>query len=195
MSDGSSVKADVPKRGAPDNKFEELILFLCQRSLTDGEFDAIKLNRLLFFADFAAYANLGRAITGEPYQKLESGPAPRRIAATLRELQEAGDLALAEQDRFGWRQFRGVALRSPALSQFGPEEIALVTELIDHFWEKSATEMSRLSDEFDGWKIAYEGETIPYEVALLKTVKATAADKQLSESLREKLRATMQESV
>jgi hypothetical protein len=178
------------KRRPNDRKLKELILFVCQRSLTDPRFGATKLNKLLFFADFAAYVKLKQAITWQPYQKLEHGPAPRRVVPALQELQEAGDLAQATHNYFGKPQIRSVALRDAELSLFTAEEIALVTELIEHFWDKNATEMSDLSHEFGGWKIAKDGDVIPYEVALLKVVKATPADKQFSDSLREKLRAT-----
>jgi hypothetical protein len=178
------------ERVPSDKKLEELILFICQRSLGDKRFGAVKLNKLLFFCDFAAYVKLGRAITWQEYQKLEHGPAPRRIVPTLGKLQGDGALAQAEHDFYGRRQVRSVALRDPDLSLFTVEEIALVTEMIGEFWGKNATEMSEISHEFNGWRLASDGETIPYDVALLNVVKATPQDRILSEEVREKLRAT-----
>ena len=175
---------------ANDQKFKELILFICQRSLADPKFGATKLNKLLFFVDFAAYVKLKQAITWQEYQKLEYGPAPRRVVPVIRELEEAGDLAQAKHNFFGRDQIRSVALRDANLPLFSADEIALVTEVIELCWDKNATEMSDLSHEFSGWQLAGDGEAIPYEVALLRVVKATPQDKVLSEEAREKLRAT-----
>jgi len=177
-----------------DKKLEELILFICQRSLGDKRFGAVKLNKLLFFCDFAAYVKLGQAITWQEYQKLEHGPAPRRLVPTLGKLQGDGALAQAEHDYYGRRQIRSVALRDPDLSRFSADEIALVTEMIEEFWGKNATEMSELSHQFDGWKIVSDGDAIPYELALIKTTKATPADKRVTGELREELQAAIRES-
>jgi hypothetical protein len=153
----------------PDNgKLKELILFICQRSLGDPRFGATKLNKLLFYTDFFAYLSLGNAITWQPYQKLKNGPAPRRLLPLLEEMRDSGDAAQARHQYFGREQIRTIALRDSDLSKFSAQEIALVTEVIDYFWESNASQMSDFSHEFRGWKLAADGEDIPYEVALIQ---------------------------
>lgn len=50
-----------------DDKFKELILFICERSEGDSPFGAIKLNKLLFFTDFVSYSRFGHAVTWHEY--------------------------------------------------------------------------------------------------------------------------------
>src|SRR5258708_19742785 len=64
-----------------DRKLAELILFISERSEGDPRFGAGKLNKLLFYSDFGAYRLFGKSITGQQYQNLSNGPAPRRLAA------------------------------------------------------------------------------------------------------------------
>lgn len=157
-----------PSREPNDRKFRELILFISERSEGDAPFGSVKLNKLLFYADFLAYRTFGRAITWQKYQKLDQGPCPRRMLPILRELKNDQDVGLAERDFHGFTQKRTVALREPDLSVFSADEIGLVTELIDEFWGKTAAQISDASHEFIGWQLAELGEDIPYEVALVK---------------------------
>ena len=62
----------------PD-KFRELIVYICKKSEGDPTFGAVKLNKILYYADFAAYRILGKPITGAQYQKLREGPAPQGV--------------------------------------------------------------------------------------------------------------------
>ena len=78
------------------SKLQELILYIARRSEDDRHFGANKLNKLLFYSDFLAYAKTGRSFTGAPYERLEHGPAPRGLAAALEELKPA--CAEAERD-------------------------------------------------------------------------------------------------
>jgi hypothetical protein len=161
-----------------DRKLKELILFISRRSERDPNFGATKLNKLLFFADFLAYAKLGHSITGQDYQKLPNGPAPRRLVPITKEMSGKSDssFAWAERQRYGRLQKVPVALREPNLDGFSAAEIAIVTDVIETLAERNAKEVSTLSHEFDGWKLAEQGETIPYETALVKFAKPRRSD-------------------
>src|SRR6185295_11611515 len=101
-----------------DLKFRELIVYLARRSEGDPNFGATKLNKLLFFCDFLAFRQLGRAITGQRYFKLEFGPAPRALKPVLREMEESGDCITVERNHFGHLQRRVIARREPDLAGF-----------------------------------------------------------------------------
>ncbi len=156
-----------------DTKFRELILFICHRSEGDKPFGATKLNKLLFYADFLAFQKLGKSITGHRYQRLRNGPAPRALVPVLREMKAHGFVATAEHNYYGRQQKRTVALRDAQLADFSADEVALVTEIIDDCWGRSATEMSNMSHRFRGWKLAEDGEDIPYEVATVRFLPLT----------------------
>jgi len=151
-----------------DDKLRELILFICRRSEGDGPFGATKLNKLLFFSDFVAYRKFGKSITGHRYQRLKKGPAPRALLPICNQMEAEGTIAFAERDYHGYTQKQIFARRDANLQEFSADEIALVTELIEEYWGKTATQLSDLSHEFRGWQLAEDGEDIPYEVALIE---------------------------
>src|SRR6266436_3959963 len=113
-------------------KFKELILYICEKSATDPNFGATKLNKVLFLSDFWAYGNLGKPITGVEYMKLPFGPAPRPLVPIRKEMQENGDLAIQETtlDPTMARK-RPVNLRAADLSRFSAEEIAIVDQVLE----------------------------------------------------------------
>ncbi len=165
------------------------MLYICRRSEGDAPFGAVKLNKLLFYADFLAYRQLGHAITWHPYQRLENGPAPKRLLPILNKMEEQGDLATGEVLYYGYAQKRSCALREPDLSRFTGEEIALVDGLIQDCWGKGAKAMSEMSHAFLGWIQAKNGEHIPYEVALVDFEKPTEAQLAQGAAIADELRA------
>jgi len=62
------------------------VLYLSQRSADDPGFGMVKLNKLLYRADFEAYRLLGHSITGAVYEKQDFGPVARPLPIALDEL-------------------------------------------------------------------------------------------------------------
>jgi hypothetical protein len=123
---------------------------------------AVKLNKILFYADFGAYRKLGRSISGQTYQKLLHGPAPRALVPVVSALVEEGACAWAERNYMGFRQKKLLALREPDLAPFSAAEIDLLHHVIDELWELNGSEVSDLSHRFIGWQAASIGEDISY---------------------------------
>lgn len=150
-----------------DTKLKELILYLVDRSATDDRFGAIKLNKLLFYADFLAYVYLGKSITGQDYQVLDKGPAPRRLVPVREEMKASEEIAIRVADFGGYKQNRVVPLRDAKIDLFSAEEIALVDEIVGNLWGRNGKNLSDMSHKFAGWKLAKIGDEIPYSVALV----------------------------
>ncbi len=146
-----------------DQKMKELILYLASRSEQDPRFSSTKLNKLLFYCDFAAYRQLGRSITGHRYRKLQYGPAPKTVLPILQQMQADHDCAEVEREHFGLKQKRVVPLRPADVSVFAPQELSLADRMIRDLWESTASQVSDLSHDFIGWKAAALNEVIPYE--------------------------------
>lgn len=164
----------MPRRTArhpkPDDaKFRELLLYVAKRSESDPDLGDTKLNKILFFAEFLAYGRTGKAITWQPFQKLEWGPAAKSLLPVRRRMEDAKEAATAERDHFGYRQRRLVALREPDLSAFSGAEIAIIDEVIEELRGQNAREVSDLSDRFPGWQVAQLGVEIPYEAVFLSS--------------------------
>lgn len=160
-----------------DRKLRELILFIAIHSEGDEPFGAVKLNKLLFYCDFLAYVHFGEPITGQEYQALPQGPAPRRMLPVVNKMIEKDELAIRKHDYYGKDQQRAFAQRSPDIGYFSFEELELVDRVIKLFWGQSATAISNASHRFPGWKLAKKGETIPYAVALIGSREPTLAER------------------
>lgn len=175
MSRTFSRKSSPPE--PDDAKLAELMLYVARRCEADLAFGATKLNKILFFADFLAYLRTGRPITGQRYQKLDQGPAPRRLLPVQKALCRKDDAALGKRDHFGRPQSRLIALREPDLSRFSGVEIAIVDEVLAMLEGHNARAASELSHRFLGWQLAKKGEDIPYQSALLERRPLTDAEK------------------
>lgn len=172
-----------------EEKLRELILYIADKCEQDTYFGATKLNKVLFFADFLAFKQLGHSITGAEYIALEHGPVPRRLLPVKEQLTNEGDIA--EQQRF--RQKRIVVLREPDLSKFSAEEIALVDAVIDALRHQNAETVSNLSHGFLGWKAAWaereatdKQSVIPYSTVFVSKAPADDFEKAHAHELAKK---------
>jgi hypothetical protein len=155
-----------PRRQDADRRLGELILYIAQKSAGDRRFGDTKLNKLLYFADFVAYAALGEPVTGAVYQKLPHGPCPRRLIPVRDQLLADGAVDLVTEG-VGWPRKRTVAKRQPDLRGFTGEQVALIDEVIEHFWHYNARDIEGASHRVSvGWQLANMNEDIPYETAL-----------------------------
>src|SRR2546425_2356963 len=135
----------------------------------------VKLNKLLYRADFEAYRRLGRSITGETYEKQEWGPVARDLPIVLDELGAAG--------RLRWQLIpRGPHTRkvpsmvseadaAPDLSTFAEGEREVIEDTLRElatYGGKSASDWSH--EESPGWQTVPEyGMEIDYGSAVIST--------------------------
>lgn len=160
----------MPKAAYNPDKFRELLLYLAERSESDPKFGETKLNKLLFYADFTAYRELGKPITGARYQKLEWGPAAVPLVPVERELQANGELVVRRNLVGSKVQKKPIALRGADLSRFSGAEIALVEQLLDEFQHLGGRQVSDLSHATPAWQVAAFKEDIPYETAFVESL-------------------------
>ena len=169
------------------SKFEELVLHLCLLSEEDQRFGATKLNKLLYYVDFIGYARFGQPVTGAVYRRLPNGPAPRDLVDVRDQLIDSGDAEVEERPYLSRVQKRLKATRDADLSLFEDYEVELVRELVDEFWHYSARSISEESHREWGWRIAADGDDIPYETALISPGPLDDEQVELGLALAEKL--------
>lgn len=167
-----------------DEKLREMILHLSDLSAQDRHFGAVKLNKLLFYADVLAYQLYGQSITGQEYQALAQGPAPRRLKPLVERMRKAGELRTQKTVVGRFAQLRPVAGRLPNLSKFTKQENDLIVRVVQRFWDFNAKEISEESHLFLGWKLANRGETIPYNIVLIGNRKPTEAERRRGRALQ-----------
>jgi len=148
-------------------KLKELILYVADRSRDDPNFGAVKLNKVLYYADFYAYRRLGQPITGAEYQKLPEGPAPQQLLPTRRELRRDGLIEIEQRPVFNHVQERVVPKSAYQQSLLSDEELALVDEVIGILRFKTGRESSEMSHLEPGWKAVGFYQSIPYSSAWL----------------------------
>lgn len=149
-------------------KLKELIVFISDECKVHETYGATLLNKLLFFADFLAYAKFGKPITGAEYVREKRGPVPSAVRTKeknpVRELMREGAIRIQETvlPRNMTRR-TPVALRHADLSLFSSEEIALVKSVIDSFGPWRAGTLSKYTHEFALWQSVALDEPLPYE--------------------------------
>lgn len=160
------------------DKFRELILYVARETEGDERCGATKLNKILFYADFRAYQMLGQSISGQTYQKLEYGPAPKGIVPAVEAMVEGKECVWADRNHFGLHQKKLVALREAELDGFSASEIDLVRDVIDELRPLSARQISDLSHEFVGWQAADHGDDILYETVFVSEMRELTGKEQ-----------------
>lgn len=145
-----------------ERKLAELMLHVAQKSADDPRFGAIKLNKILFYADFWSYASRGVSITGAEYQRLRFGPAPRRLLPARDRLTKDGAASIQEFKVLEHTWQRLVALRDPNYSILDAADIAIVDQVIEKLWERDGADLGAATHRIDGWKLAEQGDTVPY---------------------------------
>jgi hypothetical protein len=155
-------------------KLKELILYISQQCASDPNYGSTHLSKLLFFADFLAYAKFGNPITGAEYMRERHGPVPRPVKmgeqSPLRELIREGALRRDTAEFTAVKKMTRVtpvALREPDMSLFSEQEIELVNQVIDSFRDWTAGKLSKYTHELPQWHAVPLDETIPYELVFV----------------------------
>ncbi len=158
-------------------KFKELVLLLAERSKSDTRMSRVKLNKLLYLADFDSYRLLGHSITGATYIKGEHGPMAAELPGAEKELGQRGYLAWRLQDAGDFTQKVPVAVEPPDESLFTDAELAIINSALDQLAELGGRGARNWShEESVGWNEVEPEEAIPYHSALFSTEEIPDSD-------------------
>lgn len=147
-------------------RLREMVLFVARECAEAEYFGLIKLNKILWRADFEAFAERGVPVTGRQYQRLPLGPAPVEMVPILNELQASNAIRLEERRIVDFAEKRPVALAAPNLRFFSEDDLDYIRASIHHYWRMTGTETS---DDSHGvaWSTRDDGVAMPYESAYL----------------------------
>lgn len=153
-----------------EDKFKELIVYIAERSVDDATFGPIKLNKILYYADVAAYRELGQPITGATYRKFDEGPAPDQMRAARECLIADGEARLEFRRHFMGGEKRLVVCngRTADREVFKPQEREIVDEVLAYFRDKLEHEVAEIVLREPGCAVARDREVIPYEASWLR---------------------------
>lgn len=158
------------------SRLRETVLYVSAACKDADRFGKVKLNKILWRADFQAFADRRMPVTGRTYQKLAAGPAPLEMPLVLAEMQAQGLLKLTRVEMAdGYAEDRPTALAALSLRDFSQGDIDYVDESIQFYWTKSASNASDLSHGI-AWKSRKFLDPIPYEAVFLSDAKLNPAD-------------------
>jgi hypothetical protein len=122
-------------------RLRQLILYVAQKCETSRRFGAIKLNKIIWKADFDSFATRGVPVTGREYKREKFGPVPREMRSLHTEMLKQGAVRVKRTifglDEAGREvvEHRTIAQDAPNMSLFTPEDISFVEASIAHYWE------------------------------------------------------------
>ena len=146
--------------------FRELLVLVAEETRDCQSFGAVKVNKALFYADFAFYAAARRPITGAKYKKLKMGPAPTCLVPIRNELVQWREMRIEKRDAGGYPEDRNVALRPADRTVIGEVHLAFIEAAIAEVRPLSGTEVSHRTHQMTGYRDTEMGHIIPYESAL-----------------------------
>jgi hypothetical protein len=151
-------------------RFENLVLYLSSKSTDDEGYGKVKLNKLLFRADFEAYRLLGASISGEEYKRQELGPVAAHLPSLLRRFEEGGVLTIEEIPAGPYVRLvptlgEGYA---PNLSVFEQSEVEIIDRSLAELRAHGAKSVSEWShEESVGWRLTPTNQVIPYDTSII----------------------------
>jgi hypothetical protein len=182
-----------------EDVLKELALYIGSKCWLDEHYGVLKLNKILFYADFRAFKMRGKPITGAEYKKYTHGPAPAPMKRVRRELEESEEayeygnpLPSFNEDGEQYVEKRLLARRPADLDRYlTAEEIAIVDSVIEWLRPLTGKAVSDLSHLHPGWRLAEMGTTIPYVAALLPNYPETlsASDLKWAKSVANEFQA------
>jgi uncharacterized phage-associated protein len=157
-------------------KLKELVLLLSERSASDEGFGMVKLNKLLYRADFEAFRLLGQSITGETYEKQEYGPVARSLPRALDELAGRHYVRWEHPQRGEYIRDVPAAKEKADETLFSSDELVVIDAALRELAPHGAKSVSEWSHETSvGWRTKKIGEEIPYSSAMLSIRPLTQA--------------------
>ncbi|HEX8382889.1 MAG TPA: Panacea domain-containing protein [Sphingomonas sp.] len=127
---------------------------------------AVKLNKVMWYADLEAYRRSGTTVTGQlSYEKRQHGPVPNNIVRSIRRLEQADKITTRLVPTFGGTRREHVWLKQPDVNAFSADEVDILNEAIDWVCDThTAKSISELSHD-NLWEAAELGEQIPIGAA------------------------------
>lgn len=156
-------------------KLKEALHYVIARCDDPNRLGAIRLNKIMWFADRHAYRVNGTSITADTYVKRQFGPVPRNVPNAVRELVDEQKIAVREAEVPGghvMRHFFGMkAAEVGSLSDQDRKILdAYAGVICDNF---SANAISDATHD-EVWEAAELGEEIPMFTTFARRGEITA---------------------
>jgi hypothetical protein len=147
-------------------RLKEAVLYVASKCFDAPSFGLVKLNKILWKADFDAFAERSQPVTGRQYSRQKQGPVPVEMLPVLNEMVRDGLIEIASSKIIDYDERRPRALVAPSLKLFSASDLSYLDRSIEFYWDRTGREAS---DDSHGvaWKTRENGDLMPYELAYL----------------------------
>ena len=164
-------------------KFKTLVLYVIWRTSAYPTFGAIKLNKVLWFSDARTFEAFGKSVSGETYIRRKFGPVPRHVDEVIDELRREQLIEVWSEPYYEFEVKRYSTHRPPDTTVFTPDELGFIDWWIKHVAEEhTAKSISEKSHDY-GWRIAQDGEELPFNAYLAKRLRPPSEGEELDWAL------------
>jgi uncharacterized phage-associated protein len=143
-------------------KYENAILFFAGRVSGLGR---VKLNKLLYFADFDHFERYGQSITGDTYVNNDLGPVPSHVRDVLDSMEREGKISVCRETVVDYVRYRLQPLVEADLAAFRSSEVEMLWSVAAKWQSHTAKEVVIASHGEAPWLATRRGEEIPYPLA------------------------------
>ena len=138
-------------------RLQNLLLLILNKC---GNVWVTKMNKLLFYIDFASYRDYGMAITGLTYRAIDYGPVPEKWDRVYSQF----DSIRQEPRSIG--DYDGCVLLTDQKADetlFSEQEIKVINHVCETFKNSSSRDLSAISHLEDAWALNHENaQRIPF---------------------------------
>lgn len=164
-----TYRVDLP---GGQNRLGEATLHIVNKCQSAESFGLTKLNKMLWRADFRAYAERRQPVTGRQYQRLQQGPAPVEMPIILESLLADQAIEIEKRKVYSFFESRPIPRAEPSLRWFSSDDLDYLDEAIQFYWSHTGRGVSKHSHGV-AWETRDNGDPMPYDLALLSDVLLT----------------------
>jgi putative zinc finger/helix-turn-helix YgiT family protein len=125
-----------------------------------------KLLKLMFYADFSTFKDIGNSITGLKYAHLPHGPVPDNYNFLLASLQVIDTAITSEFQSYGDLEGEEyISTEPPDYDAFESFELSMIRIIQTKFAKLNCKEIEEYSHKEKGYKETHNGELISYQYA------------------------------
>lgn len=147
-------------------KFSETLLYVVAQIGARAEVGESTLYKLLYFIDFDYYETHEASLTGLSYIRTSHGPVPTKsFDDTVAQMIAAGELEIVSTKYFKNTQRKYLPVVSPSLNSLAAAEIKHIDRELAWRGDTSNSELLALIQRDPPWRVAREGDIIPYHGA------------------------------
>ena len=140
---------------------------------------AVKLNKVLWWADFESFRERLRSVTGAMYQKLSEGPAPVRLVPACEALIASGAVELRRRDVGAPHPENVLSPLRDAEQLFDADDLSYLDMALAKFRGMTGRECSEFSHWASvGWRAVEMEQVIPYETSIIDPRPLTDEDRE-----------------